>query len=520
MKPSLQLRQSQQLTLTPQLQQSIKLLQMSTLELSQEIEQALADNPMLERSDDPLDAALRIEPNGALNENAKEQPAPTEADTLAPDTISPNTVTPDTVTQSESAEPSGDQPGDQPVIDSPTDPDFSGAWEGSGGGGSATRGDNPDDESDYAQLGGTEPSLREHLSGQLGSTAVSDQDRVLLELLIDELDEHGYLGCSTQEFLELLPQELELEEEDITAVLRLLQSFDPPGVGARDLRECLLLQLELLARDAPDDEEKHDIANAQAIVTSHLELLAARDFTKLRRSIKCSEDELKAAQQVIVGLVPRPGANFASDEPNYVVPDVVVKRDSEKWAVSLNPNVLPKLRVNAMYADVLKQHRGASSDLSGQLQEARWLIKNIQQRFETILRVSQAIVDRQKAFFSHGEVGMRPLVLREIADTLELHESTVSRVTTHKYMLTPHGTFELKYFFGSHVATDSGGAASSTAIRALLKQVIAAEDSKKPLSDNRIAQLLAEQGFVVARRTIAKYRESLRIPPVSQRKTL
>ncbi len=516
MKPTLQLRQSQQLTLTPQLQQSIKLLQMSTLELSQEIEQALADNPMLERSDDPLDEALRIEPNGALNETSNDQPAPApvEAESaVSPDTISPDTITPDTVTNTEPV-------GEQPVIDSPTDPDFSGAWEGSGGSSSATRGDNPDDETDYPQLGAHEPSLREHLTDQLGSTAVSDQDRILLELLIDELDEHGYLGCTVAEFLELLPAELELEEADITSVLRLLQSFDPPGVGAYDLRECLLLQLELLERDAPDEQERANIVRAQAIVNSHLELLAARDFTKLRRAIKCNEAELKAAQQVIVGLVPRPGANFASDEPTYVVPDVIVKRDSEKWVTSLNPNVLPKLRINSVYADVLKQHRGSSTDLSGQLQEARWLIKNIQQRFETILRVSQAIVDRQKAFFSHGEVGMRPLVLREIADTLELHESTVSRVTTHKYMLTPHGTFELKYFFGSHVSTDSGGAASSTAIRALLKQVIAAEDSKKPLSDNRIAQLLAEQGFVVARRTVAKYRESLRIPPVSQRKTL
>lgn len=519
MKPTLQLKQSQQLTLTPQLQQSIKLLQMSTLELSQEIEQALADNPMLERADNPLDEALSIEPNGALNESSSDEAPPTSAEAETESSVSPDTVSPDTAMAPDTvSKPEPIESGEQPVIDSPTDPDFSGTWEGSGGG--ATRGDNPDDENNFAQLGANEPSLREHLVSQLGSTAVSDQDRILLELLIDELDEHGYLGCSVVEFLDLLPDELELEEADIASVLRLLQSFDPPGVGARDLRECLLLQLEIIERDAPDDEERQHIANAQSIVNSHLDLLAAKDFTKLRRAVKCSEESLKAAQQVIVGLVPRPGANFASDEPTYVVPDVIVKRDSDQWVVTLNPNVLPKLRVNAMYADVLKQHRGASADLSGQLQEARWLIKNIQQRFETILRVSQAIVDRQKTFFSHGEVGMRPLVLREIADTLELHESTVSRVTTHKYMLTPHGTFELKYFFGSHVATDSGGAASSTAIRALLKQVIAAEDSKKPLSDNRIAQLLAEQGFVVARRTVAKYRESLRIPPVSQRKTL
>ncbi|MGB7182257.1 MAG: RNA polymerase factor sigma-54, partial [Burkholderiaceae bacterium] len=400
-----------------------------------------------------------------------------------------------------------------------SDDGLSAQWQSSGSG-SGSRGDNPDDDADYPQLGGSEPSLREHLMTQLASTGASDVDRVLLELLIDELSDDGYLTCSMNEFVSLLPDELDLDEEDVNSVLRLLQSFDPPGVGARDLRECLLLQLELIAREPTDDESAQYLRLARRLVDNHLELLAQRDFAKLRRLLKCTEEQLKQAQEVIVSLSPRPGANFSSGEPTYVIPDVVVKRDGDNWNVSLNPNVMPKLRINDMYADVLKRNKGISSDLSGQLQEARWLIKNIQQRFETILRVSNAIVDRQKAFFSHGEVGMRPLVLREIADTLGLHESTVSRVTTNKYMLTPHGTFELKYFFGSHVATDSGGAASSTAIRALIKQVISAEDSKKPISDNRIAQLLAEQGFVVARRTVAKYREALRIAPVSLRKTL
>ena len=317
------------------------------------------------------------------------------------------------------------------------------------------------------------------------------------------------------------------------AALRLLQSFDPVGVGACDLRQCLLLQLDTLidemtrARASADIRGIEEIEQraavlglARSLVDRHLDTLAAKDFNKLKRSLKCNEEMLRQAQAVITRLSPRPGAKFSQPELNYVVPDVSVRRQGDDWVVTLNPSVMPKLRVNDMYADILRQNRGISGNLSGQLQEARWLIKNVQQRFDTILRVSEAIVDRQKAFFSHGEVAMRPLVLREIADTLGLHESTVSRVTTQKYMLTPHGTFELKYFFGSHVATDSGGAASSTAIRALIKQLIAAEDTRHPLSDNKIAQLLGEQGFVVARRTIAKYREAMRIYPVSQRKTL
>ena len=295
-----------------------------------------------------------------------------------------------------------------------------------------------------------------------------------------------------------------------------MQSFDPPGVAARNLKECLLLQLAQTDHDDPEV-----MAVARAIVVDHLELLAARDFVRLRRVLQCDEDSLRQAHTLIRSLEPRPGARFGSDDAGYVVPDVIVRRTRAGWTAALNPDVMPKLRVNDMYADILRRNRGsASGNLSGPLQEARWMIKNIAQRFDTILRVSQAIVERQRGFFSHGAVAMRPLVLREIADTLDLHESTISRVTTQKYMLTPHGTFELKYFFGSHVATDTGGAASSTAIRALIKQLIGAEDARRPLSDSQIADMLGEQGIVVARRTVAKYRESLRIAPVAQRKSL
>ncbi|MBV9189949.1 MAG: RNA polymerase factor sigma-54, partial [Betaproteobacteria bacterium] len=296
--------------------------------------------------------------------------------------------------------------------------------------------------------------------------------------------------------------------------LRHLQNFEPAGVGARSPGECLALQLRLVADADPVRRLALDIAER------HLELLASRDYTRLKAATGATEEALRAAQRLIQALNPRPGAAFARVEARYVVPDVIVRKVRNVWRASLNPDAMPKLRINRLYAELAAGARGGGAAVSSQLQEARWLIKNVQQRFETILRVSQSIVDRQRHFFEHGEVAMRPLVLREIAQTLSLHESTISRVTTQKYMATPRGTYELKYFFGSHVATEAGGAASSTAIRALIKQLVAAEDAKAPLSDARIAQILGEQGIVVARRTIAKYREALQIPAVNQRKAL
>ncbi len=522
MKPSLQLRFSQQLTLTPQLQQSIRLLQMSTLELGQEIDQALSDNPMLERADDPLDSALRLAPNGSLSGAGEGPDAAAEAWSKTAGEMRNGTGG---LEEAGHAEPAGagergepDQDGGREDTNGSDRADsmdgLGGDWQSRGAG---ARGDNGDDDSDYPQLAGSQPTLHEHLMEQLRATTASPRDRVLVELLIDELNEDGYLQTSLDEIQAMLPPEVDIDPSEVAAALRLLQSFDPPGVGGQDLRESLLLQIDRLEDSAHPDATRE---LARRIVDAHLDALAAKDFNKLKRVLKCNDDRLRSAQALIVGLSPRPGAPFARTESNFVVPDVLVSRGRDGWLVRLNRDVMPRLRVNDMYADILRRNRGISGNLSGQLQEARWLIKNVQQRFDTILRVAEAIVDRQNAFFSHGAVAMRPLVLREIADTLGLHESTVSRVTTQKYMLTPHGTFELKYFFGSHVATDSGGAASSTAIRALIGQLISAEDSTHPLSDNRIAQLLGEQGFVVARRTVAKYREALRIAPVSQRKTL
>jgi RNA polymerase sigma-54 factor len=339
-------------------------------------------------------------------------------------------------------------------------------------------------------------------------------------MLIDSLGDDGFLEAGLDEIASMLPPELEIEPEEISTALRLLQSFDPPGVGARDLTESLQLQLAALP-PPPAGPTPATLALASAIVREHLPLLAAKDFARLKRMLRCDDEQLRAAQALIRGLNPRPGAAFSTDEPTYVVPDVLVRRTRGSWQAVLNPDVLPKLRINDVYAQILRRNRGSGAGgLSAQLQEARWLVKNVQQRFETILRVAQAIVERQRAFFSHGQVAMRPLVLREIAEELGLHESTVSRVTTQKFMLTPFGTYELKYFFGSHVATETGGAASSTAIRALIKQMVGAENPRQPLSDSRIAELLGEQGIVVARRTVAKYREGARIPPVSQRKVL
>ena len=480
MKQALQLRLSQHLTLTPQLQQSIRLLQLSTMELNQELETFLMENPLLEREDAETDAQPVAAPYQAPSGEREE----------------PSTSPPDT--------PPGEEAADrQTEIDWYSDAPAS-------GGGRDEAGD-----SDYPQVAAESPSLREHLLAQVSLTKIGPRDRRLVELLIDALEEDGYLTMPLEELAALIPSELGVEPEELQIALRILQSLEPTGVGARSAHECLELQLLAL----PESTAGRTLA--LSIVRQHLALLAAHDFARLKKALGCTDDRLRQAQQLIQTLNPRPGAGFTSFETRYIVPDVIVKKTKGVWVASLNQDAVPKLRINRMYADILQNSRGASgSPLSQRLQEARWLIKNVQQRFETILRVSQAIVDRQRHFLEHGEVAMRPLVLREIADTLGLHESTVSRVTTQKFMLTPRGIFELKYFFGSHVATEAGGACSATAIRALIKQHIAAEDPKKPLSDSEISQVLGQQGIVVARRTIAKYRESVHIPPVNLRKGL
>jgi RNA polymerase sigma-54 factor len=479
MKQGLQLRLSQHLALTPQLQQSIRLLQLSTLELNQEIEQALQDNPLLEREEIAESAAFS--PSGDALSMVQQ---PTEA---------------------------------PPARE--TDEGVELGWGSEMPSGHGSR--DPEDDVDSGDIQAAATGLREHLGAQLAMTQLSEHERGVVAFLVEALDEDGYLTQSLDELCDSIvgDQDVDREElqEELAISLRHLQHLDPPGIGARSPQECLDLQLQVMPTSATRDL-------ARAIVQHHLDQFAARDFTRIRKALGCEDDDLRAAQDLIRSLNPRPGAQFSPLDTRYVIPDVVVRKIRSAWKVSLNGEAMPRLRINRLYADILQRQRsgrgGSVSGLAGQLQEAKWLIKNVQQRFDTIQRVAQAIVDRQRAFFDHGEVAMRPLTLREIADAVSLHESTISRVTTQKYLASPRGIFELKYFFGSHVATDTGGAASSTAIRALIRQLVGAEDGHKPLSDARIAEILGEQGIVVARRTVAKYRESLNIPPVNLRKAL
>ncbi|GBG13663.1 RNA polymerase sigma-54 factor [Novimethylophilus kurashikiensis] len=478
MKQSLQLRLSQHLALTPQLQQSIRLLQLSSIELSQEMEQMLQENPLLERGaeEDFVPTVPDSAGSSSSEVEAAPEPAPESPDTAETDFSS---------LESE-------------------------RWEKTSG----TASD--DDDTEYTFQEPDTPTLREHLLEQLRLMPLSERDLMLAALLVDTINDDGYLDQPLEEVAAMLPPEQEIELLELQTALKLVQHLDPIGIGAHDLAECLELQL----LNQPEDTPYRDAA--LGIVRGNLPLLASRDYAKLKKLLRCDDETLRGAQALITRMDPRPGAGFTRIEAeHYVQPEVVVKKIKGQWIASLNNDAVPKLRINRMYADILTRNRDSSSQyLTSQMQEAKWFIKNIQQRFATILRVSQAIVDRQRNFFEHGDVAMRPMVLREIADELGLHESTISRVTTRKYMLTPSGVYELKYFFGSHVATESGGACSATAIRALIKQLVAAEEPRKPLSDNQIADILGQQGIVVARRTIAKYRESLQIPAASQRKSI
>lgn len=471
MKHHLQLKFGQQLTLTPQLQQSIRLLQLSTLELNQEIEQILQDNPLLERESESGDAVRNTESAGE--------------ESLPSDDEAPNET-----------EREG-------IKDLPETQDWS---DYSSGGGETEDDVEP-------QTPAASASLREYLLEQVSLLSLPMRDRMLVSALVEALDEDGYLEQSLDEIAASLTADPEIEIEEMNTALRHLQNLDPLGVGARNLGECLSLQIKGL----PDQTPARDLA--LRICDGFLDMLAARDVGKLKKALHIDDAELRSARQIILRLNPKPGAQFEAVESQYVIPDVYVRKHKGAWLASLNPDAMPKLRINRLYADILARHRDTGGQLANQLQEAKWLIKNVQQRFDTILRVSQAIVDRQRNFFEHGEVAMRPLVLREIAEAVDLHESTISRVTTQKYMMTPRGLYELKYFFGSHVATEAGGVCSSTAIRALIKQLVGAEEPKKPLSDGQIAEILAQQGIVVARRTVAKYRESLHIPTANMRKS-
>ena len=514
MKQGLQVRMSQHLALTPQLQQSIRLLQLSTLELHQEVEQMLDANPFLETEDD----------NGQVYEPMTERTSALER-VAERETERASETTSDSSSEA-AAEPAGLDNSDFGTTErddwenGTEREDFDGIRELPSAAGSSGSNDNDSEDFESRDRNPIAASLQDHLRGQLLGMRLSVADAGALDILIDSLNDDGYLADTLEAIAaELVNDEGEREEllEHLNCALKWLQAMEPLGVGARNLGECLTLQLRALARS-----EAQMIAIM--ICKQHLELLAKRDLKKLMAATGADEDLIKQAQVLIKATEPKPGRPFSKAEALIVVPDVIVQKAGRGWKVVLNPEVMPKLRINDLYAQAIRQGRGSATasgaGLTGRLQEARWFMKNIQQRFDTIQRVSQAIVERQKSFFTHGAIAMKPLVLREIADELGLHESTISRVTTAKYMSTIFGTFELKYFFGSSLNTEAGGNASSTAVRALIKQLVAAEDEAQPLSDSQISLMLAEQGIQVARRTVAKYREALRIAPANLRRAM
>jgi RNA polymerase sigma-54 factor len=508
MRTSLQVRLSQHLALTPQLQQSIRLLQLSTLELHQEVEQMLEQNPFLEPEDD----------TGAVWESPLERAAPPDRTSEREQQAQGDAASevgaegPEASRELDAAE-FGSTERDDWANGTEAD-DFDGIRELPSSPGAA--GPAGDDDLDPQERRALDVSLADHLRGQIPGLRLSAGDAAALMVLIESLNEEGYLADPLDDIAESLSGGLDEDDVDdlrsrLRCALHWLQRLDPPGVGARSLSECLTIQL----RAGPATPAREV---ALALCAEHLDLLARRDVKRLMTATGADEALLRQAQALILACEPKPGRPFADAQSQIVVPDVVVQRSGRGFKVVLNPDVMPRLRINDLYAAAIRGQRGGP--MSARLQEARWFMKNIQQRFDTILRVSQAIVERQKAFFTHGEIAMKPLVLREIADELGLHESTISRVTTAKYMTTPQGTFELKYFFGSSLNTETGGNASSTAVRALIRQMVAAEDPKKPLSDSTLSEMLEEQGIQVARRTVAKYREALKIAPANLRKAI
>jgi len=500
MKQSLQLKLGQQLTMTPQLQQAIRLLQLSTLDLQQEIQLALDSNPLLEVSEDePADEAGSDDSEETLSAAAGDGPLERlEADedwrsSEAGSEAGNSELMPDDLpvdTQWEDLLPSSSSPPPAPGEDG--------------------------NETDFDSRGSQRESLRDQLLWQLNLTRLSDTDRLIALAIIDATDGNGRLVLTLEDILESFDPELEIEMDEVVAVLHRLQQFEPTGVCTRNLQECLLVQLQQLPPDTPHLEQ------AKLILNRHLPQLASGDFSQIQRRTRLDEEQLKAALGLIQSLDPNPGESFAPEEIEYVVPDVFVSKKEGRWLVELNPDIAPRLRINSEYASLIKRADTSADNtyLRDNLQEARWFLKSLQSRNETLMKVATKIVEHQRNFLEYGEEAMKPLVLHDIAEAVEMHESTISRVTTQKYMHTPRGIFELKYFFSSHVSTSAGGECSSTAIRALIKKLVAAENPRKPLSDNKIAQLLEEQGIEVARRTIAKYRDSLNIPPSNERKRL
>ncbi|KHK57740.1 RNA polymerase factor sigma-54 [Ralstonia sp. A12] len=503
-KAALEMRAKQHLALTPRLQQSVKLLQLSANEFAQEMQEALASNPFLEEVEQEAGTQPDMQPQADGMARTGEVSASAEPNDAAADTTRAEEVPPETTTSAIETDPAIAASEEFPA-------DFSTYYSHNGN----RHGDGED--SDIGEWVHATPSLREHLHEELLSYRLSERDRVLAQTVVEALDDDGYLRQLLSELIPLAPVEPVPTEKEMQIALALVQSMDPPGVAARDLSECLRLQIE--ARPAETEAEERIQEIAQDIVRSHLSRLAKREFVLMRRTLACTEDELRDACALIRALDPRPGQRFSQAHAGYVVPDVFVTKIKGKWIAVTNPAVAPCARVNKVYAELFAQTRGHHrTPLAHQLQEARWLIRNAQQRFATIQRVAEAIVAHQKHFLEYGEVAMKPLVLRDVAEELGLHESTISRATGNKYMATPRGIFEFKHFFSRQLATDTGGACSAASVRALLKEMIEAEDADAPLSDVSLAKMLAEQGVIVARRTVAKYRGLMRIAPAELRR--
>jgi len=499
MKPSLQLKLGQHLTMTPQLQQAIRLLQLSTLELQSEVQQALEENPMLEQDEENFDTSPAAE-NDSL---------PSDKQGTASDKDNDSTA--------ENEDPHLDMENNQEMPDElAVDANWEDTYDISTATAPGSQSNN-DVSNDFLENQSIEENtLSEHLIWQLKNSQFSDNDLIIAIAIIDAINDDGYLTETVEQIFDSLKDELDIEIDEVEAVLHRVQRFDPVGIAARDLRECLLLQLE------PFDPKTPGLADVKNIIEHHLGLLGAHDYARLQKKTRRDEQQLHELILFIQALNPKPGDAISKNNAQYVIPDIFVRKVNGQWLASLNPEASPRLKINAIYENHLK-NAGSGKDTSylrNSLQEARWFLKSLQSRSDTLQRVGDAIIKRQRLFLDYGDEGMKPMVLRDIAEELEMHESTISRVTTNKYMHTPRGVFEFKFFFSSHVGTADGGECSATAIRSMVKKLIESENPKKPMSDNKISSLLVKEGINVARRTVAKYRESMLIPPSNERKRL
>ncbi|WP_455209306.1 RNA polymerase factor sigma-54 [Kaarinaea lacus] len=516
MKQTLQLKLGQSLTMTPQLQQAIRLLQLSSLELQAEIQEILDSNPLLEVTEEGN--------NDASDSNTAEAASSTDSNGSSVSENRNESSSPDELSDNQLAAEAGDREIDRrsDMEDIPEDLPVDSSWEDTYDNYQPSRATGDDDQRNYEQPSSSGESLAQHLEWQMMMTPFSETDQAIATAIIDSIDHNGYLTTSLEDICDSLNENAELDEEkveldEVESVLRRVQNFDPPGVGARDIQECMQLQLNASDPCIPWLDE------AKTVVNDYFELLGNRDYPLIMRRMRISEEQLQQIIMLIQSLNPRPGSQITDSQPEYIIPDVFVRKIKGIWRVELNPEVTPRLSINSLYAGMAQGSNNSSSDtsfLKNHLQEARWFLKSLKSRNETLLKVAKCIVERQRAFLEYGDEAMKPLVMHDVAEVVDMHESTISRVTTKKYMHTPRGIYELKYFFSSHVSTANGGECSATAIRAMLKKLIAAEEASKPLSDNKLANLLAKQGINVARRTVAKYREAMAIPPSNERKRL